>query len=138
VFGLVEQFPSRRPSRLLRACLGEVADAAVTAAWDVVQKVETRERLKWFAITIATCALFLTGFAWFMHVKGLDAGRGLGYQAARDEKAAASWAASPEGMVAYELAKAGSLRDLAGCSRPGWFVRDGICYPARAADGLSG
>jgi hypothetical protein len=116
----------------------QVTDAAVTAAWDVVRKVETRKRLKWFAITTATCVLCLTGLAWFMHAKGIHAGYGLGYRAARDEKAAASWAASPEGMVAYELARAGSVRDLARCSRPGWFVRDGICYPARAADGLHG
>jgi hypothetical protein len=70
----------------------QVADAAATAAWDVVRKVETRERLKWLASTIATCVLCLTGLAWFMHAKGWDAGYGLGYisgyQAARDENAA--------------------------------------------------
>jgi len=116
----------------------QVMDAAVRATWDVVRKVETRQRLKWFALTLATCVICLTGFAWHMHGEGLDAGYGLGYQAARDEKAAASWAASPEGMVAYELAKAGEIRDLAGCSRPGWVVSNGICYPERAADGLYG
>jgi hypothetical protein len=129
-------------ARAAEAARRQVADAAATAAWDVVVKVETRERLRWFAATIAVCVACLSGLAWFLHVNGWDAGYGLGYtsgyQAARDEKAAASWAASPEGMVAYELAKAGSVRDLARCSRPGWFVRDGNCYPARAADGLYG
>jgi hypothetical protein len=126
----------------LEAARRQVTDAAARAAWDVVAKVETRERLRWFAATISVCVVCLTGLAWLMHAKGWDAGYDLGYasgyQAARDEKAAASWAASPEGMAAFELSKAGSVRDLARCSRPGWFVRDGICYPGRAADGLHG
>jgi len=35
----------------------QVMDAAVRAAWDVVRKVETRERLKWISITpsVAFC-----------------------------------------------------------------------------------
>ena len=43
--------------------------------------------------------------------------------------AMASWANTPEGQLAYQLAKAGSLRELATCSGHGWFERDGACYP---------
>jgi hypothetical protein len=77
-----------------------------------------------------------------MHAKGADAGQrfgyALGYDAAKDEKAAASWAASPEGQAAYRLALAGHVRELASCSRPGWYIKDGFCYPAPAAKGLYG
>ncbi len=120
----------------------QVTNAAATAAWDVVRKVEARERLKWFSTTLATCAVCLTGLAWFMHAKGTAAGYGVGYasgyEAAKDEKAAASWTASPEGKAAYRLAQAGNLLELARCSSPGWYIQDGVCFPARAADGLYG
>jgi hypothetical protein len=120
----------------------QVTSAAARAAWDVVLKVETRERLKWVSTTVATCVLCLTGLAFFMHAMGTDAGYGVGYasgyETAKDEKAAASWAASPEGMAAYRLARAGSVLEIARCSRPGWYVKDGVCYPAQATDGLHG
>jgi hypothetical protein len=120
----------------------KVTDAAARAAWDVVQKVETRERLKWISATLAACFLCLTALAVLMHVLGTDAGKGIGYAAgyreAKDEKAAASWAATAEGKAAFRLAKAGSILQLAQCAAPGWYVQDGVCFPARATDTLYG
>ena len=55
---------------------------------------------------------------------GLD-----GYLKAHEEKAAADWANTPEGQLGYGLAKAGSLRELAGCTGKGWKRRDGSCVP---------
>lgn len=46
-----------------------------------------------------------------------------------------SWANTPEGQLAYQLAKAGSLRELASCSGHGWFERDGVCYPGARSHG---
>ena len=44
------------------------------------------------------------------------------------DTAAAAWANSPEGQVAYALAKAGNIRNLAQCDLPGWErSRDGLC-----------
>jgi hypothetical protein len=120
----------------------QVTDAAAMAAWDVVRKVETRERLKWILTTVAACVMCLTALALCMHATGTEAGKGIGfasgYEAAKDEKAAASWAASAEGKAAYRLARAGSILQLAQCAAPGWFIEDGVCFPARAADGLHG
>jgi hypothetical protein len=45
---------------------------------------------------------------------------------------------TPEGQIAYKLAKAGSLRQLGSCSAPGWYIEGEVCYPARAAGGLYG
>jgi len=119
-----------------------VTDAAARAAWDVVQKVETRERLKWISIALIVCVLLLTALSAFMHHEGRKVGHDIGYvagyEAAKDEKAAASWAASAEGKAAYRLAKAGSILQLARCASPGWYVKDGVCLPARAADALYG
>ena len=46
-----------------------------------------------------------------------------------DAAAAASWANTPEGQLAFGLAKAGSITELARCSGAGWKVRDGMCFP---------
>lgn len=120
----------------------QVMDAAVAVAWDVVLKVETRERLKWISMTLVSCVLLLTALSAFMHHEGRKAGRDIGYaaayEAAKDEKAAASWAASAEGKAAYRLAQAGSILQLARCASPGWYIEDGVCFPARAAEDLYG
>lgn len=75
----------------------QVADAAARAAWDVVRKVETRERLKWFCTTIVTCVMMVAALASFMYFMGPEAGYGLGYvkgyAAAKVEKPAATQAA---------------------------------------------
>lgn len=57
----------------------QVVDAAARAAWDVVQKVETRERLKLISTTLATCVLCLTALVVLVHFKGEAAGYGIGY-----------------------------------------------------------
>ena len=80
----------------------QVERAAVTAAWNVVRKVETRVLLQWLSATLATCVVFLTGFAWLMYTEGEAAGKtkgeftgyASGYEAARAEHIAAAAAAS--------------------------------------------
>lgn len=129
-----ENVANARATAAAEGASRQVMDAAARAAWDVVHKVETRERLKWFSTTLATCVLGLIAFAAFMYAMGRDAG----YATAKDEKAAASWAASAEGMAAYRLARAGSILQLVQCTAPGWFIEDGSCFPRAAADGLHG
>jgi hypothetical protein len=43
--------------------------------------------------------------------------------------AAASWAATPRGLEAFELYRGGDLEHLAKCDSPGWVVVEGVCYP---------
>ncbi|WP_241202445.1 hypothetical protein [Caballeronia sp. SBC2] len=69
------------------------------------------------------------------YTAGENNGYGLGYNAAKDEKAAAAWANTPQGKMAYRLAQKGSLDSLIQCDRPGWTKKNGFCYPFQAPDG---
>ena len=46
-----------------------------------------------------------------------------------DEKAAAAWANTPEGKLAYRFAQSGELQRLAKCQGKGWTVEKGNCFP---------
>jgi hypothetical protein len=118
-------------------------ERAVTAvARRATEHMGGRDRLRWLCATAAACVFGVGSVAIWMDARGREAGyeRGYlhGYREARDEKAAVCWAVTPEGQVAYRLAKAGSLRQLASCSAPGWYVDDGTCYPAKSSKGLYG
>ena len=61
-----------------------------------------------------------------------------GYRATADVNAAASWANTPSGQIAFALDRAGSLNRLAQCDGQGWrFVQNGrrSCYPHATVDG---
>lgn len=66
---------------------------------------------------------------------GFDVGNTVGYRKAADEKATTYWSATPEGQIAYALAKTTSIRDFLECSKPGWYAKNGVCYPASTKDG---
>ena len=70
---------------------------------------------------------------------GERTGYAIGYEAARNKyenaAAMASWANTPDGRLAYGLAKGGSLRELATCSGRGWVQREGMCYPSSKTHG---
>jgi outer membrane scaffolding protein for murein synthesis (MipA/OmpV family) len=101
---------------------------------------------QWAAGCIAVAFLCVGLFGWYMHSSGKDsgyqagygAGYGAGYTEAKDEKAAAAWANTPEGRLAYRFAQTGSLASLAKCDRPGWYVEKGVCYVKPASDGTYG
>ena len=79
----------------------------------------------------AAIAVALVG--WWSYRQGANAGQARGWveahRLAADERAAASWANTPEGRLAYALALAGSLRDLATCSGRGWLQKETKCFP---------
>ncbi len=84
-------------------------------------------------IGTAAITLVITGCLAFR--QGKEAGLGEGYEVARHEAAAASWANTPEGQLAYRLALVGSLQQVAKCSEPGWKISKGACLPYSAPDG---
>ncbi|QIE29610.1 hypothetical protein SBC2_76860 (plasmid) [Caballeronia sp. SBC2] len=94
---------------------------------------------KWAAGCIAVAFLSFGSFGALVFEKTYTAGEnngyGLGYNAAKDEKAAAAWANTPQGKMAYRLAQKGSLDSLIQCDRPGWTKKNGFCYPFQAPDG---
>ena len=116
--------------------LSHAVSAAATAS---AKKAAGAQMLKWAMGCFLAALGCIATIGWWAHGKGQREGYAVGYEAARDKcenaAALASWANTPEGQLAYGLAKAGSLRELATCSGHGWFERDGICYPSPKAHG---
>ena len=108
----------------------------------VANEYEYADRIRWIACMIAVICVVLVGFGWWTHRIGVDSGLGLGYTQARDEIAAAAWANTPEGLVAYKLARAvggeANLLHLLKCDNPGWKREKNICYPVATKDGTYG
>lgn len=116
-----------------------LAHAVATAVTASAKKAAGAQMLKW----AMGCFLAATGcismIGWWAHGKGQREGYAIGYEAARERyengAAMASWANTPEGQLAYALAKAGNLRELATCSGHGWVEREGVCYPSSKTHG---
>lgn len=111
----------------------DLAEAVARTAEQVARETARTRMLRWAAtcVAIAAASFALQGVLAYRH--GADAGyaRGWseGYRNARDERAAASWANTPEGQLAYGLAKAGSIRALATCGGQGWVQKKRVCLP---------
>lgn len=116
-----------------------LANAVAGAATASAKKAAGAQMLKWAMGCFLAATGCISTIGWWAHGRGQREGYAVGYEAARDryENAAAmaSWANTPEGQLAYGLAKAGSLRELATCSGHGWFERDGLCYPSSKTHG---
>lgn len=100
----------------------KVGEAIIKVANDIEQV----DKIKWIAGVVAVVALVFTLFGWFTYDSGystgFETGKAEAYQEAKDEKAAAAWANTKEGKLAYELAAAGSLSSLAHCTGAGWHL----------------
>jgi hypothetical protein len=118
-----------------KALAHAVAEAATASA----KRAAGAQRSKWMVGCVIVVSVCLTTTGWWAHSRGERAGYAIGYEAAREryERASgmASWANTPEGQLAHELAKAGSLRELATCAGHGWFERDGACFAAARTRG---
>jgi hypothetical protein len=91
-----------------------------------------------FAVMTAVNTFRLDGIRAAAQAEGFKAGYTSGYDKAKDEKAAASWANTAEGKAARGLARAGSIKVLSTCNAPGWEVGvgpDGArwCYPRQSS-----
>ena len=94
---------------------------AVEAAMGaVVSRVANRQLLQWAAIFTSVLGIVLVSGVWYAHSLGVDDGKALGYAEARDEKAAAAWANTPQGRSAYLLAQTTDINALLKCDEPGW------------------
>jgi len=116
------------------ATKADLAKAVVKTAQDVANYTAQKQMWQWAAGCLAVAFLAFGLFGWYLHSKAYDAGYnsgyGVGYAEAKDEKAAAAWANTPEGKAAYRLAQAGSIGSLIHCNQPGWKSANGICYPS--------
>ena len=104
------------------------------SAGAIAQQVAGKQRAKWLAVSFVVATLCLSGVGYLGFVAGLDSGLARGYQEAKEEVAAASWANTPEGKLAYEFAKAGELQRVARCDGKGWKIKGGVCYPHAAGE----
>lgn len=115
------------------AAKADLAQAVAAAAKEVAHNTSAKQMWQWAAGCIAVAFLCVGLFGWYMHsegsTSGYSLGYGTGYNEAKDEKAAAAWANTPEGRTAYRFAQSGELQRLARCSGKGWKVEKGVCYP---------
>lgn len=131
----------RAAEQAARSVDESIKDAAASVIYEAAKKtartLTRRDRLKWYCCTVALTTLAFAGFGWLMHKAGHEAGYGLGagqaYDTAKNEVAAASWANTPEGQLAYRFAQTGQLQMLARCTGKGWEIRNGICFAKEVA-----
>lgn len=75
---------------------------------------------------------------WLGHASGREGGLAEGYRATRNEQAAASWANTPSGRLAFALDRAGGLSVVTACNTAGWWTesREGrrYCFVGPAPD----
>lgn len=112
----------------------ELAQAVADVAEKVAHDIAGKKKFQWVAGCLAVAFISFSTFGWMMNGKGYSAGFAFGhergYEEAKSEKAAASWANSPQGKFAYSLARAGSISMLATCEEKyGWRIEGEYCMP---------
>lgn len=114
------------------AAKADLANAVSEVAINVAHNTSKKQMWKWACGCIAVAGFSFGVFGWYAHSSGKDsgyqAGYGVGCTEAKDEKAAAAWANTPEGRSAYRLAQTGSIEMLTRCNQPGWSVEKGACF----------
>lgn len=120
------------------------ASEAKKAAETALQAARTSaRRVAAWAVFGALAGVLVAGSAgyWLGHSSGREGGLADGYRAARDEQAAASWANTPDGKLAFAMDQNGSLSMVEDCTNHGWKVetRNGqrTCLVQPAADGTT-
>ncbi len=121
------------------AVKAELTRSIAATARSVARDVAGKEKLQWLAGAAIICSLVLSTTGWGGYAMGQRQGERTGYvegyEDAKDERAAASWAATPEGQAVYRFWKVGSIAYLAACSQPGWQREGDVCHPGPAPDG---
>ncbi len=77
-----------------------------------------------FALTI--CFAVTANIAFNL---GVERGEVTGYEKSKDEKAAVAWANTKNAVGARWLDEKGELIQILNCSKAGYVVKKGICYP---------
>lgn len=138
----MEQFASRATkvadkeiAKLAAETTNEIAKAVSTASQKVARDVASASRWRWMLSAAVGLALTFIFIGYSAFNAGETAGRQAGLMEARDEKAAAAWANTPQGKVAKVLIESPTLEALRNCSRPGWYIKKGVCYVGATPSG---
>lgn len=128
----------------IKAVSGEVATTVSKLADKVATDTATRDKSIWIAGAAASVAIAFAVFGMVIHktarIEGYNSGYAVGYRESKDEKAAANWANTAQGKLAYKFAQMGELDSLMNCNKPGWEItkrKDGsfACIPNASKDG---
>jgi hypothetical protein len=110
-----------------RALSDAVREAAVKSA----RYGAGAQLARWVCAAVGGIVVALLAVGWVESSRGYERGRAVGTNmATRACDAlvdASSWATTPDGQLAYALAKAGSLGEVGRCSGRGMVPRDGWC-----------
>jgi hypothetical protein len=116
-----------------------MANVAANTLNKVAMAIAIRAATKWVlaGVVITVFLTFVSGAVGYHKGKGV--GKADGYSRARDEVAAASWANTLNGKLAYQLSEAGSIEALATCDeKRGWILEKNICHPHAMPEGIYG
>lgn len=117
----------------VEAAKADLAQAVASAAKEVAHNTSAKQKWQWACGCILGVAVTFSAIGWYVHstarADGFNTGYGVGYKEAKDEKAAAAWANTPEGKLAYRFAQSGELQRLAKCQGKGWKIEKSACYP---------
>ena len=110
-----------------RELMAAVHQAAIVSA----KQAAGAQLWRWISVAAAVICLALVIVTTGAYRRGSESGSARATNEARtryeNAATAASWANTPEGRLAYNLAAVGSLHDLATCSGRGVAARDGWC-----------
>lgn len=137
-----DQATRSRQEHALSAEMQTALKQATEASQKALQasQAEIRSSLLWTGLMAFLIVLVAFGGGFFFGQRsGRDTGHAEGYQKARDQEAAASWANTPAGQRAYGLDQLGSLDMLALCKGDGWTIErqkgGTVCFPKVDAKG---
>lgn len=112
-----------------------VGDAIIKVANDINQV----DKAKWIGGVVVVVGLLFSFLGWITHASGyssgFETGKAQAYQDVKDEKAAAAWANTPQGILAFQLSQVGSIERLVHCNGKGWKLSKGVCYPQVVTEG---
>lgn len=112
-----------------------------TAIVNVAKDINQVDKAKWICGVVVVVGLVFSLLGWLTHASGyasgFETGKAQTYQDVKDEKAAAAWANTPQGRLAFQLAQEGSIEVLAHCNGKGWKLSKGSCYPYPYLEGKS-
>ncbi|MBS1020405.1 replication protein [Gluconobacter cerinus] len=116
----------------MKAALKQATGASQEALQ--ASQTEIRSSLIWTGLTAFLIVLVAFGGGYsFGQRAGWNTGHADGYQKARNQEAAASWANTPAGQRAYGLDQRGSLDLLSLCQGNGWTTErqkgGTVCFP---------
>ena len=114
----------------------DMARAVAATAQEVARHTSRRQMWQWAGGAVAVAFVSLSLISWGAFSKGVETGKAEGYDQAKDEKAAAAWASTPQGQAAYRLAQGGDLDILVACNADGWKIEKKVCYPREDSDNM--